>query len=106
MINDNVLKGQWKVIKGEALKVWGKLTNDELDQTAGKAEQMEGLLQRKMGFKQDEAKTEVRNFLSRFTKDEDGTSKEIPSIKNPDNRPFQDVKLEEESGIDLRRDKF
>lgn len=35
--NEQSIKGKWLEIRGELQKAWGKLTNDELDQTKGDA---------------------------------------------------------------------
>ena len=34
-INENTIKGKWLEIKGDVRKAWGKLTDDELEQTKG-----------------------------------------------------------------------
>lgn len=44
-MNADVLKGQWKQLKGEVKRQWGKLTDDEIDQLEGNAEKLSGLLQ-------------------------------------------------------------
>ena len=43
-MNADILKGQWKEIKGEVKQKWGKLTDDDLTQIEGKEEQILGLL--------------------------------------------------------------
>ncbi len=48
MTND-VFKGQWKQIKGEVQKQWGKLTNDDLDKINGDRLKLEGAIQEKYG---------------------------------------------------------
>ncbi|MES3037664.1 MAG: CsbD family protein [Bdellovibrionota bacterium] len=100
MINENVIKGQWKVIKGEAQKLWGKVTDDEWDQTRGNVAEMEGLLQRKMGYQQDEAKSELHNFLGRFNAGT-GSGNEFPEYDAPEkeSRPYHDVVMEEDTGV-------
>jgi uncharacterized protein YjbJ (UPF0337 family) len=68
MINENILKGSWKEIKGDLQKKWGQLTDDELDQVQGSAKALEGLMQKKLGFQQDRAQSELNDFLDRWTK--------------------------------------
>jgi uncharacterized protein YjbJ (UPF0337 family) len=37
-MNSDILEGQWKQVRGQAKEWWGKLTDDDLDRVAGKAE--------------------------------------------------------------------
>ena len=62
-MNSDILKGQWKQIKGEVQKQWGKLTSDELDQINGEREKLEGRLQERYGYNKEEARREVDRFL-------------------------------------------
>ena len=64
-MNSDVLKGKWLQMKGEVLRQWGKLTNDDLDQIEGNAEKMVGKLQERYGYARDEAEREVDGFLQR-----------------------------------------
>ena len=67
MINENIVKGQWKEIKGEIQKKWGQLTNDDLDRVQGDVKALEGLMQKKLGFQQEHARTELSTFLERWS---------------------------------------
>ena len=49
MINMQILKGNWEEIKGRLLQRWGKLTNDDLAEFQGDADQLIGLIHRKTG---------------------------------------------------------
>jgi uncharacterized protein YjbJ (UPF0337 family) len=67
-MNKDILKGNWKQIKGEVKKQWGKLTNDELDQIDGEHEKLIGKLQEKYGYARDQAEREIDQFyMSRRT---------------------------------------
>ena len=35
-MNTDILEGNWKQVKGQVQQKWGKLTDDELDQIAGR----------------------------------------------------------------------
>ena len=61
-----ILNGYWNELKGEAQKTWGKLTHNELDQVAGDAKRLEGLLQQKYGHTIEEARKEVANLQERY----------------------------------------
>ena len=39
-MNEDILKGKWKEIKGEIKQKWGKLTDDDLAQVEGKEEEL------------------------------------------------------------------
>lgn len=49
MANQQTISGDWNRVKGKLREQWGEITEDELDQVHGNAEQLIGLLQRKTG---------------------------------------------------------
>lgn len=61
-LNENTTKGKWLEIKGEVQKAWGKLTDDELDQTKGDIKSISGLIQQRYG----EAQKDHNEKLSRI----------------------------------------
>ena len=63
-MNADILKGQWKEIKGEAKQKWGKLTDDDLAQVGGKEEQLLGLLQKRYGYAKEKAEEEYKGFMT------------------------------------------
>lgn len=63
-MNEDTLKGQWLQVKGRVRERWGKLTNDDLDQIQGGAEQLVGKVQERYGMAKDEAKREVDAWLN------------------------------------------
>ena len=65
-MNTDILKGQWKQIKGEVQKQWGKLTSDELDVINGDRVKLEGRLQEKYGYTRDQVKQEIDDFLATY----------------------------------------
>jgi uncharacterized protein YjbJ (UPF0337 family) len=62
-MNEDTLKGQWTQVKGRVREQWGKLTNDDLDQIQGRAEQLIGKVQERYGIQRDEAKRQVDDFM-------------------------------------------
>jgi uncharacterized protein YjbJ (UPF0337 family) len=64
-MNEDILKGKWKQLKGEVKSQWGKLTDDDLDRAEGDAEKLIGRVQERYGYQRDEAKREVDDFLNR-----------------------------------------
>jgi len=61
-MNAEQFKGQWRQIKGEIRKQWGKLTDDELDRIAGEKDVLVGTLQKKYGITKEEAEKQVKDF--------------------------------------------
>lgn len=68
MLNENIIGGAWKDVKGGIQKAWGKLTNDELEQTKGDINQIAGMIQKKYGLKQEEARKKLNDFVAGFDK--------------------------------------
>ncbi|MCB0194110.1 MAG: CsbD family protein [Anaerolineae bacterium] len=62
-MNEDIIQGKWKQMKGEVQKQWGKLTNDDMDVIEGEREKLEGRLQERYGYTKDEARREVDNFI-------------------------------------------
>jgi uncharacterized protein YjbJ (UPF0337 family) len=65
-MNEDILKGKWKEIKGEVKEKWGKLTDDDLAQIEGKQDQLVGLLQKKYGYAKEKAQEEYEGFVTRY----------------------------------------
>lgn len=53
------IEGNWKQIKGQAKAQWGKLTDDQLTEIAGKREQLAGKIQESYGITKDEAEQQL-----------------------------------------------
>ena len=62
-MNRNILEGNWKQIRGSIREKWGELTDDELDQIAGKRDRLAGVLQERYGYTQMEAERQIDDFL-------------------------------------------
>ncbi|WP_313639499.1 CsbD family protein [Paenibacillus sp. FSL K6-0276] len=61
-MDNNVFKGKWKQIKGEAKKQWGKLTDDDLDVIDGEKDKLIGKLQERYGHSKDDAEKEYQSW--------------------------------------------
>ena len=61
-MNEDILKGKWSELKGEAKKRWGKLTDDDLMVISGEKERLVGALQTKYGYSKEKAEDEYRAF--------------------------------------------
>ena len=62
-MNQNILQGKWKQLRGEIRERWGELTNDDLDQIVGQTEKLAGVLQERYGYTQMEADRQIQEFL-------------------------------------------
>ena len=61
-MNKDILKGQWRELKGQVKRKWGKLTDDNVDRIDGSYEELLGMLQKHYGYSREEAEREVENF--------------------------------------------
>ncbi|MEO8402524.1 MAG: CsbD family protein, partial [Gammaproteobacteria bacterium] len=62
-INQDIVKGKWKEIKGGIKQKWGKFTDDEVAQMQGSYEELLGNVQKKYGYQKEQAKQEIDEFL-------------------------------------------
>jgi uncharacterized protein YjbJ (UPF0337 family) len=58
-MNWDQIEGNWKQFKGKVKEKWGQLTDDDLDQAAGKRDQIIGRLQARYGWQRDRAEREL-----------------------------------------------
>ncbi len=61
-MNRDILQGKWKQIRGETKNMWGKLTDDELDQVQGNSDKLVGILQERYGYSREKSEQEVARF--------------------------------------------
>ena len=62
-MNWDQIKGEWREAKGKLRSKWGKLTDDDLEQIAGKKDILVGRLQRRYGWKKDQAEQSLDEYL-------------------------------------------
>lgn len=63
------IEGSWKQLTGKAKEQWGKLTDDDLTEIAGKRDQLAGKIQERYGYARDKAEEEIRAFEARHAED-------------------------------------
>jgi uncharacterized protein YjbJ (UPF0337 family) len=63
MMNKDIFEGKWKEMRGQIKAWWGDLTDDELEQAAGNAEKIVGLLQQKYGYTRERAEEEFNRRI-------------------------------------------
>ena len=65
-MNQVILQGQWKQVRGEIKSWWGKLTQDDLDRIEGSFDKLAGILQQRYGYSVREAQHEIADFMERL----------------------------------------
>jgi uncharacterized protein YjbJ (UPF0337 family) len=60
------IKGEWKQKVGAAKIMWGKLTDDELMKTEGRAEKLAGLVQARYAMSRGEADRQIKSFFADY----------------------------------------
>jgi uncharacterized protein YjbJ (UPF0337 family) len=64
-MNWDRIKGQWKEVRGEAKRQWGKLTDDDLTRIEGDRDKLVGAVQEQYGRSKDQAEREVDEWQAR-----------------------------------------
>lgn len=62
-MNEDILQGQWKQLRGKVKEWWSVLTDDELDKIDGRRDRLIGKLQEKYGFTKEQAARELDDHL-------------------------------------------
>ena len=65
-LNQDILAGQWKQVRGQVRQNWGMLTDDDLDRISGRFEEIVGLVQERYGYARAKAEQEVTHFIDRY----------------------------------------
>lgn len=83
IVNEDTVKGKWKEVKGGIQKMWGKLTDDELDQAQGDLKSLSGIIQRRYGESKEAVDTKLNDYFSETWKDvKTGIAKTAEKAKN------------------------
>jgi len=61
-MNQDIIQGQWKQLKGSLKAKFGKLTDDDLARADGNHQYLVGKLQERYGYARDEAERELKSF--------------------------------------------
>jgi uncharacterized protein YjbJ (UPF0337 family) len=65
-MNKDQVSGGWHQLKGKVKEQWGKLTDDDLRELDGNAEQLAGKIQQRYGVQKEEAERQAREFRKRY----------------------------------------
>jgi len=69
-MNKDIMQGKWTEMKGKVKEQWGKLTDDDIDKSNGRSEQLLGLLQQRYGYAREKAEEEYSRFTERWSREE------------------------------------
>jgi uncharacterized protein YjbJ (UPF0337 family) len=64
-MNWDRIEGNWKQFKGAVKEQWGKLSDHQLDASAGKWERLTGKIQEEYGISKEEAERQLSEFQKR-----------------------------------------
>ena len=70
MMNTQISKEQWKVLKQELELAWDEISAEEIERTHGSVSSIYGLVQAKCGLHQDEVKSKLENLLAKYDQPE------------------------------------
>ena len=62
-MNWDQVQGRWKQYEGQLKEKWGKLTDDDLHQIAGKRDQLIGIIQERYGIAKEEVERQIEDFM-------------------------------------------
>jgi uncharacterized protein YjbJ (UPF0337 family) len=65
-VNQDILEGKWKQMRGELKTWWGKLTDDDFDRISGQKDKLIGLIQERYGYAREQAEQEVERRLQEY----------------------------------------
>jgi uncharacterized protein YjbJ (UPF0337 family) len=65
-MNQDILAGRWKQMRGAMKSWWGKLTDDDFDRIAGQKDKLIGTLQEKYGYTRDMAQREIEQRMHAY----------------------------------------
>jgi uncharacterized protein YjbJ (UPF0337 family) len=65
-MSQEILKGQWKELRGRVREWWGDLTDDDVSRIDGNQEKLVGALQQRYGYAKDRALSEISKRIDEF----------------------------------------
>jgi uncharacterized protein YjbJ (UPF0337 family) len=63
-MNWTQIEGRWQTLTGQLKSEWGKLTDDDLKNVAGKRDQLIGKLQERYGVVKDDAEKQIDKWIA------------------------------------------
>ncbi|MBY0415065.1 MAG: CsbD family protein [Bdellovibrionales bacterium] len=63
VLNEETMKGKWKEVKGGVQKMWGQLTDDELEKAKGDVTALSGIIQQRYGESKETVQTKLNDYF-------------------------------------------
>lgn len=63
-MNKDTLKGNWQQTKGKIKQMWGRLSDNEIEQIEGNYDELVGKVQEKYGYSLDKSREQVKRFIN------------------------------------------
>lgn len=67
-MNSDIIEGNWKELRANVQKQWGKLTDSHLDQINGSREKLSGAIQKSYGIARDDAERQMKEWEKNIKK--------------------------------------
>jgi uncharacterized protein YjbJ (UPF0337 family) len=74
-MNQDILSGKWKQMRGQVKQWWGKLTDDDLDRIDGTMDRLAGALQERYGWEREEAERQIQKHFEEPGAEQRGSSR-------------------------------
>lgn len=65
-MNEDIVKGKWKELRGRVRERWGKVTGDDVERLKGSSDELIGLLQQRYGYEREQARKEIQEWAKRY----------------------------------------
>ena len=83
VLNEETFKGKWKEAKGGIQKMWGELTDDDLEKAKGDLTSLTGIIQQRYGETKESVQTKLNDYFSEAWADvKEGVAKTAEKAKN------------------------
>jgi uncharacterized protein YjbJ (UPF0337 family) len=74
-MNQDIISGKWKQMRGQVKQWWGKLTDDDLDRIDGAMDRLAGTLQERYGWEREEAERQIQKHFEEPDAERRGSSR-------------------------------
>ena len=68
MVNQDMLSGKWRQVRGRVRQWWGKLTDDDLERINGHVDRLISKVQERYIYNREQAEKEVARFMEQLDK--------------------------------------
>jgi uncharacterized protein YjbJ (UPF0337 family) len=81
-MNWDQIEGKWKQYAGQLIEKWGRLTENDLKEIAGKRDQLIGKIQERYGIAKEEVERQIEEFSRSLKTSSSTTPKEEDKSKS------------------------